>query len=200
MNLRVGRIRLLSGYRHVRLGEVKKVQINVSQLLKSNIGTVRKYEVDTTVDVDGSERRFQGNIRLMRTDRGILAKGVFQTELTLYCSRCLTGFIHPLTITVEEEYFPTMDVVTGISLPEPDDPGSFTIDDHNILDLSEAIRQYTLLAVPIKPLCRRDCAGLCSSCGANLNERTCDCPAPVDPIWAKLGTLVLTDNDRQADN
>ena len=183
-----------------RLGEVEKLQINVSQLLKSNIGTVRKYEVDTTVDIEGSEGRFKGNVRLMRTDRGILARGVFHTEMPLNCSRCLASFTHPLTITVEEEYFPTMDVVTGVSLPQPEEPGSFTIDNHNILDLSEAIRQYTILAMPIKPLCRRDCAGLCSSCGANLNEETCDCPEKKDPRWEKLGSLVMMDNEYQTDN
>ena len=172
------------------------MQINVSQQLKSIIGTVRNYEVDTTVDIEGYNRHFRGTVRFMRTDRGILVRGVFHSEIGLNCSRCLSDFTYPVTLTVEEEYFPTMDVNTGINLPGPEDPGSFTIDDHNILDLSEAIRQYTVLAMPIKPLCRKECAGLCPTCGSNLNETTCTCPSrSVDPRWAQLKDLVVTDNN-----
>lgn len=177
-----------------------KVQINVSQQLKSSIGTVKNYEVDETVNIEGEKEHIRGSVRLMKTDRGILAKGVFHTEVNLRCGRCLNTFHHPLTIRIEEEYFPTMDVNTGVTLPSPEEPGSFTIDDHNILDLSEAVRQYTLMALPIKPLCRQDCAGLCPICGINLNDNTCDCTPEIDPRWAKLKNLVLTDTDSSADN
>jgi uncharacterized protein len=180
---------------------VEQVQINVSQQLKSNIGTVRDYDVDTIVAIEGNDGHFRGTVRLMRTNRGILVRGVFHSEIRLNCSRCLSDFSQPVSLAIEEEYFPIMDVNTGLGLPEPEDPGSFTIDDHNILDLSEALRQYTLLAVPIKPLCRMKCAGLCPTCGVNLNETTCDCPSePVDPRWAKLRDLVVTDNDYNTDN
>lgn len=173
------------------------MQINVSQQLKSNIGTVRNYDVDTIISIEGEDRHFRGTVRLMRTDRGILARGVFYSEIRLNCSRCLSDYNHPVGLTIEEEYFPIIDVNTGISLPEPEEPGSFTIDNHNILDLSEAIRQYTVLAIPIKHLCREDCAGLCPICGANLNETTCDCPSGViDPRWAKLKDLAFTDNNK----
>jgi len=45
-------------------------------------------------------------------------------------------------------------------LPPPDEAGCFTIDEHQVIDLTEAVRQYALMAVPMKPLCREDCAGL----------------------------------------
>jgi uncharacterized protein len=177
-----------------------KVQINVSQQLKSSIGTIRNYEVDTIVDIDGEEVEFSGIVRLMKTDRGILLKGTFNTSLFLRCGRCLSDFSYPLTIKIEEEYFPVMDVNTGVMLPAPEEPGSFTIDDHNIMDLSEAIRQYTLMALPIKPLCRQDCSGLCPTCGTNLNEKKCNCTPETDPRWEKLNTLSLTDTEYSADN
>jgi len=95
-----------------------------------------------------------------------------------------------LTLNIEDEYFPTTDVVSGASLPLPGEPGCFTIDEHHILDLTEAIRQYALLAVPMKPLCRGDCAGLCPNCGHNLNQGPCDClPQKVDPRWSELNKL-----------
>jgi uncharacterized protein len=176
------------------------VQINVSQQLKSSIGTTRNYEVDTTVKVDDETVEYIGHVRLMKTDRGILLKGTFNTNLFLRCGRCLSTYFYPLSMKIEEEYFPIMDVTTGIMLPAPEEPGSFTIDDHNIMDISEAIRQYTLMALPIKPLCSQDCSGLCPSCGANLNEEKCDCKPEIDPRWEKLNALVSTDTEHIVDN
>ena len=63
----------------------------------------------------------------------------------------------------------------------------FTIDDHHILDVSEAVRQYALTAIPLKALCSVNCAGLCQTCGKNLNEGPCQCPPrQMDSRWAKL--------------
>ncbi|MFC1947514.1 DUF177 domain-containing protein [Chloroflexota bacterium] len=176
------------------------MQINVSQQLKSSIGTIRNYEVDTTVNIDGEKVEITGNVSLMKTDHGILLKGTFNTNLFLRCGRCLSTFIFPLSINIEEEYFPIMDVTTGVMLPVPEEPGSFTIDDRNIMDISEGIRQYTFMALPIKPLCRQDCSGLCSTCGTNLNEKKCDCTPEIDPRWEKLNALVITDTEYSADN
>ncbi len=171
------------------------VQINVSQQLKAPIGSIRDYEVSEAVDIADGSRLVQGEIRLMRTDRSILAEGTLHTEIEHTCSRCLSLFSCPLTLNIEEEYFPTTDMFTGASLPLPDEPDSFTIDGNNILDLTEAIRQYALLATPMKPLCREDCAGLCPTCGRNLNQAPCNCPPkPVDSRWSELSKLVLTES------
>ncbi len=172
------------------------IKINVSQLLKAPIGSTRNYTVDEIVDIADGNSLVQGKVELIRTDRGILAKVKLHTELELTCSRCLILFSCPLTLSIEEEYFPTTDVVTGASLPLPDEPGGcFTIDGRNILDLTEAIRQYTLIAIPMKPLCREDCVGLCPTCGCNLNNGPCNCPSkPVDPRWSKLSELALVNN------
>jgi uncharacterized protein len=170
------------------------VQINVSQQLKASIGTTRDYEVNGIVESEGGNGTVKGTVILTRTDRSILAKGSLHTEVGLTCSRCLTLFDYPLNITIEEEYFPTTDIYSGNPVPLPDETGCFTIDEHNILDLTEAIRQYTILAVPIKPLCHQDCAGLCPTCGANLNLSPCNCPPrPADPRWSRLKELVRTE-------
>jgi len=171
-------------------------KINVSQQLKDPIGSKRNYELSEIVDIGGDNSPVQGEVELLRTDRGILAKGTLHAEIELTCSRCLSSFNCPLTLDIAEEYFPTTDVVTGATLPLPDEPGYFTIDEHNILDLTEAIRQYALLATPMKPLCREDCAGLCLTCSQNLNQGPCNCPPQsADPRWAGLSKLVLTDSE-----
>jgi uncharacterized protein len=163
------------------------VEINVSQLLKSSIGTIRTYDVDDLVQIGDEQPLVQGTVTLLRTNRGILVTGQLRASVRLTCSRCLSQFEHPVTLRLEEEFFPTIDILTGAAVGVPDDdPGSFTVDENNVIDLSEAIRQYALMAVPMKPLCRKDCPGLCPTCGANLREGQCGCPPQVDPRWSGL--------------
>jgi len=170
------------------------MQINVSQLLKAPMGITRNYEVSGAVDItgDGVGGKVSGEVTLTRTNRGILTKGTLHTEVEITCSRCLSLFSYPLALNIEEEYFPTIDAFSGTPLFQPDEPGSFTIDEHHVLDLTEAIRQYALLAIPMKPLCREDCAGLCPNCGHNLNLGVCDClPKEATPGWSQLEKLGL---------
>ncbi|GAI19598.1 unnamed protein product, partial [marine sediment metagenome] len=88
------------------------------------------------------------------------------------------------------EYFPTTDVVSGAWLPLPEEASYFTIDERYVLDLAEAIRQYMMLAIPMKPLCREDCAGLCSRCGHNLNQGPCNClPQEIDSRWSEVSKI-----------
>jgi uncharacterized protein len=166
------------------------MQINVSQLLKSLIGSTREYEVDEAIEIGGRERRAQGRLKLTRTDRGILAQGLLYTETEIVCSRCLEVSDCRLTLKIEEEYYPTTDILTGAPIAAPEQTDAYTIDEHHIVDLTEAVRQYAALAVPMKPLCRANCAGLCPTCGRNLNEGDCGCPQqPADPRWAALNKL-----------
>lgn len=172
------------------------VQINVSQQLKEPIGSIRDYKINEIVDIADDNCLIQGEIKLMHTNRSIIAKGTLRTEIERTCSRCLSLFSCPLSLNIEEEYFPITDVLTGIPLSLPDEPGCFTIDENNILDLTEAIRQYALLATPMKPLCHQDCSGLCPTCGGNLNQTSCNCPPrPADSRWSELSKLILTDSE-----
>ncbi len=169
------------------------MQINVSQLLQAPIGTVWNYDVDETLDVFGDNNSYhiEGSVRLLRTHRSILVSGKLTTEVELTCGRCLSVFRFPLKLNIEEEYVPTIDIYTGVPLPLPEEPGDFTIDEHHVIDLTEAIRQYIVLASPMKPLCREECAGLCQNCGYNLNQGACGCPQPeVDPRWSELMKLL----------
>ena len=168
------------------------MQINISQLLQEPIGATRDYQINEAADIsgDGKDYLVQGEAALLRTQRSILAKCALSTDVELTCSRCLKPFRYPLTVNFEEEYLPTVDVVSGAPLPLPEDAGAFTIDEHHTIDLTEAVRQYTLLAIPMKPLCQENCAGLCQDCGQNLNQGSCDCPKDAtDPRWSKLANL-----------
>lgn len=169
------------------------MQINVSQLLQEPIGALRDYKVSEVVDItgEGAGSLVEGDCRLLRTQRSILATCSFSTDVKLICSRCLCQFSHHLNLKFEEEYLPTVDVATGAPLPPPEETSTFTIDEHHILDLTEAARQYSLLTIPMKPLCGEDCAGICQNCGKNLNQGDCDCPKQyADPRWSELTKLL----------
>lgn len=168
------------------------MQINVSQLLQEPIGSIREFKVDEAVDIFGDGKKYgvSGSCRLLRTQRSILTSCILDTEVELTCSRCLDTFRLPLKLKFEEEYFPTVEVSNGAPLTLPDEPGIFTINAHHILDLTEATRQYAVMANPMKPLCRKDCAGLCQRCGQNLNLGQCECPRQeIDSRWSALTQL-----------
>lgn len=149
----------------------------MAQLLKEPTGSLRKYRVDEPfVTEEGVKERVRGHLSLMRTDKGIWASVRLETWVGSNCSRCLAPFRLPVRLTIEEEYLPTVDVNTGVPIRETDgEDSNFTIDEHHILDLTEAVRQYIIMNLPMKPLCREGCLGLCPICGSNRNENPCTC-------------------------
>jgi uncharacterized protein len=168
------------------------MDMNVSQLLRDPIGSTRDYQIDELIDIngDGKSHKIKGKCNLLHLQRSVLVKCALNTEVELTCGRCLGKFRQPLKIRFEEEFLPTIDILSGTPLPPSEESGAFTIDEHHILDLTEAVRQYSLMAIPIKALCKKDCSGLCPTCGKNLNEGKCDCPKDdTDPRWTKLAEL-----------
>ncbi len=164
--------------------------IDVSQQLKEPIGSIRHYSFRQRGDSpDKAEFPLEGEVSLLRTDRGIFATGILNTRVEAVCSRCLGTFDQPLTLKIEEELLLTAEPSTGDSMSGQEE-GFFTINENQEFDLGEVVRQYAQLALPMKPLCREDCAGLCPSCGHNLNLGHCNCPAPIDPRFAPLAKLV----------
>ena len=138
------------------------MQINVSQLLKEAVGSMQNYELRGIVDItgDGNGSTVNSKVKLTRTNRGILVKTTLATQIKVSCSRCLGLFNYPLELSIEEEYFPILDISSGASLELPDEPSCFTINERHTLDLTEVVRQYGLITIPMKPLCSEDCVGL----------------------------------------
>lgn len=160
--------------------------INVSQFLQEPVGSTRLVDVSGDEELDAI-----GEVELIRTDGSILVRGRLSTEVETTCSRCVSPFDCRVSFDIEEEFFPSIDVVSGLPLPEPEDDETFVIDENHILDLHEAVRQYALLSLPIKRLCRTDCPGLCPDCGKNLNDGPCSCIRTTrDARWAKLEQLL----------
>jgi uncharacterized protein len=173
-----------------------KMRYNVSQLLKDHVGATRQYQLHEDIsDLDPELKPLtdlNGTVDLIRTNDGILVRANVHTTVELTCSRCLTQFSMPVRLRIEEEFFPTIDIMTGARLPQPDDADPATlIDIHHLLDLTEVVRQGLLLALPMVPVCRNDCKGLCPNCGKNWNDEDCDCEQEtLDPRFQVLRQLL----------
>lgn len=113
-------------------------------------------------------------------DGGIVVAGEVQAPWVGECRRCLRPLRRTLVAPVRELYAPR-----GADQDEETYPlGTDT------LDLGPLARDAVLLSLPLAPLCRPDCPGLCPECGADLNEGACSCPAPpADPRWSVLDAL-----------
>jgi uncharacterized protein len=124
------------------------------------------YQVAAPVQVDLEIHKDKDRFRLVGTAR---------TELELSCSRCLDPFRMPFDGAIDVRYLP----VSELSAEEEREVTEEDLDtgyyrDHQI-DLNELLREQFHLALPMKPLCRGQCAGLCPQCGTNLNTGACQC-------------------------
>jgi uncharacterized protein len=139
--------------------EPLKASINVTQLLKEPIGSSQSYDINGVLgdDIDGS---VEGTAKMIRITRGVLVECELSAEVKLICSRCLETFLCPISFTAVEEFLPAADMSDDLALSSLEQSEQFTIDDKNIVDLGELIRQYVLLNLPMKPLCRPDCPGV----------------------------------------
>jgi uncharacterized protein len=173
------------------------MRYNVAQLLKGSSGASRRYDLREEIrNLDPDLEVLQplvGTVRLMRTSQGILATGELQTEVRTECRRCLEPCDVEIEFSLEEEFYPSARVGPGPldDTPEEEQDEALLIDEHNVLDLSEVVRQQLWLELSSEMLCRVDCAGLCPRCGGNRNRGECECgEAPIDVRWAALGALL----------
>jgi uncharacterized protein len=124
-----------------------------------------------------SQGSVQAVVRLAKHGRDILVRGRLEGALELVCSRCLEPFSAPQAADFDLLLAPTP---LG-QAPEEKELSREELDldfyAGEIVDLEPLIREQIILMVPLKPLCREDCRGLCPSCGANLNRESCSCQA-----------------------
>jgi uncharacterized protein len=123
------------------------------------------------------------NLTLESYPGGIRARGTVTTPWHGVCRRCSATIEGSSVITVDERFVDPKGLVDEDSYP--------IADDH--IDLAPMVHDAVFLDLPLAPLCKEDCAGLCVQCGADLNEGPCGCLPPKDPRWAMLEDL-LGDN------
>jgi uncharacterized protein len=113
--------------------------------------------------------------------------GRVRTRLELSCSRCLEAFEVPVDTDFELRYVPQTENAGESEREIAEDDLTTAYYREGMLDIGDLLREQLQLALPMKPLCREACRGLCPECGTNLNRATCDCV----PKWegARLAPL-----------
>jgi uncharacterized protein len=164
---------------------------NVAGLLADGVGTDRTYDIaDATIGLPEDltlAEPISGGVRLTRTNRGILADARLHTALAGECARCLRALSTPIDVVLEEEYLPSIDLLSGRPVDAEDEPEALRLTDHHELDLEPSVSDAISLAEPIAPLDRPDCPGLCVVCGQPLDEGVHD--HPDDDIDPRLEAL-----------
>ena len=122
-----------------------------------------------------------GDLTLESVVEGVLVTGSLSGDVTCRCARCLSEFGTALRVDVCELF-----AAPGHLEDEED---VYRVAGEEI-DLEPMVRDEITLGLPLNPLCRNDCKGMCARCGRDLNEGACDCAEDTtDPRWAELDEL-----------
>lgn len=122
------------------------------------------------------------DLRLEAVMEGVLVTGTARAPLSGECVRCLEPISDEVEVDLTELF-----LYDSIDVGEDEE---VRVLEGELADIEQTLRDAVVLALPLQPLCRPDCAGLCAECGENLNdhpEHTHD--APIDPRWATLSSL-----------
>ncbi|KOG89804.1 metal-binding protein [Streptomyces varsoviensis] len=143
------------------------------------------------------------DLRLESVMEGVLVTGTARAPLTGECVRCLEPLERELEADFQEMFsYPDADARsrtadTGDDAEEDED--TLFIED-DMFDLEPVLRDAVVLALPLQPVCREDCPGLCSECGARLADDPDHHHEAVDIRWAALQGLAGTIQDGEKDN
>ncbi len=151
---------------------------------------IHRYRFKVAADELNLGEQFRADVdveaALDKTPTQILLTSKIRTTANFQCDRCVAPF--------EEELSPSYKMLYVLEGSDTGHlgPSEFQVitPGHNVIDITEDVRQTILLSVPLKLLCNENCKGLCPSCGKNLNEGICTCSEPaVDSRWEKLRKL-----------
>ncbi len=161
-------------------------------MLKLNIASLSEGHAETQLWVEASEialddypefsHPISAKLDIEKIGHNILINAALQAEVDLICDRCVESFNVQIEDTVRILY------TTDQNMRDREDEDVFVISEStDIIDIKDPVRETLITALPTKRLCKDACRGLCSSCGTNLNEGTCECRAGrIDPRWEKL--------------
>ena len=144
-------------------------------------GPLQEAGIDPGRSVVPAGAEVEVDVTLVPFEGGVQVEGTVTAPWAGTCRRCAEPVSGVLRIPVRERF--ADDPLAGPSGEE-----LYPISDDTI-DLAPLVRDTVVLELPMAPLCREDCAGLCPQCGANRNEGECGCVAPRDPRWANLDVL-----------
>ncbi len=161
------------------------LRLNVGFLVNLPVGESRDFQFNISriyLKPDLALSNLLGWAHITRTAQGLLTHVAMEAYTPSECVRCLSPFDLRLQIDFTELY-----AFARESLEE----GALMLPDDMHIDLASIVREYMLLDVPISPLCKIDCKGLCPICGENQNETVCHHQEEdVDPRLSTLKSLL----------
>ncbi len=135
---------------------------------------------------------FNTNVSLNKFDSQIILDSETGITANLVCDRCAKEF----QSVIKSKF--KMVCLFRVNFDESDSAREevvFLHPDTDKIDLDKDIRDYAILAVPMKKLCSEECKGLCPKCGKNLNDDLCDCIEEIiDPRWEVIQKLKTKNN------
>lgn len=143
--------------------------------------------VDTDVEPDAP---VDVALRLESYLGGIRARGRVEVPWRGVCRRCSREVMGRSSLEVDERF---------VTPEGPADDESYPIE-HNDVNLAPLVHDAVFLDLPLAPLCRDDCRGLCPVCGIDRNEDTCTCREPLDSRWATLDALRFAESESHDDD
>lgn len=155
------------------------LRLNVGFVVNQAIGYSRDFSIeipDLSFSDDFVIKNLVGNIVVSRTTEGLLVQVKGQARTRVECVYCLESFEQILQLNFVEMYTFSSHAIEDTELILPDDLQ---------IDLAPLLREYLLLDIPISPVCKPECEGLCPICGEKLNISNCShSEEPVDPRLA----------------
>jgi uncharacterized protein len=123
---------------------------------------------------------YELDVEIDKSARQVVLDATLRLESNLVCDRCGEEFVRDVEAPFE--------LVFLFGEEPTDDENARALPyDADTIDVSEDLYDYAQLALPLRQLCDEACEGLCPKCGANLNERRCDCrDDAIDPRWSPL--------------
>ena len=168
--------------------EIRLDQIVDEPFEWSETRSIRADSLDASQLIQLSEVSWSG--RVLPLESGHLLRARLRYEQELECPRCLGKVRRPVDVEFEYLVVPRAgEPMTGEIELDEEDLGVLYVNE-SVLDTEPLLFEQMQLAIPMRELCREDCAGLCPTCGVNRNAEECDCDAEkVDPRWSGLAAL-----------
>lgn len=138
-------------------------------------------------------------LRLESVVEGVLVTGTARATATGVCVRCLDQVEFPLDVPVQELFAYPDRAAHHHEVATEDDDDEYTLDG-DLMDLESMVRDAVVTALPFQPVCRPDCPGLCSQCGARLADEPDHQHDLIDPRWSALADLVRADDNDEKRN
>ena len=131
------------------------------------------------------------DLRLESVVEGVLVSGTVEARVAAECARCLTSVTGELVADVQELF--AYEQSTTEETTDEDEVSHLVGD---LVDLEPVVRDAVVLALPLAPLCRDDCRGLCPDCGVAYDDLPDDHvhEAGIDPRWAALADRSTTES------